>query len=84
MPSFNTCPIAFQLLPKKFTLTELQQSYELILKKTLDKRNFRKKMLTSNILVETNEYSKQGSKRPAALYSFDTITLDSKRGHFFS
>ena len=78
------CPIAFQLLPKKFTLTELQQSYELILKKTLDKRNFRKKMLTSNILVETNEYSKQGSKRPAALYSFDTITLDSKRGHFFS
>lgn len=78
------CPIAFQLLPKKFTLTELQQSYELILKKTLDKRNFRKKMLTSNILVETNEFSKQGSKRPAALYSFDTITLDSKRGHFFS
>ena len=78
------CPIAFQLLPKKFTLTELQQSYELILKKTLDKRNFRKKMLTSNILVETNEYSKQGSKRPAALYYFDTITLDSKRGHFFS
>ena len=78
------CPIAFQLLPKKFTLTELQQSYELILKKTLDKRNFRKKMLTSNILVETNQYSNQGSKRPAALYSFDTITLDSKRGHFFS
>ncbi len=78
------CPIAFQLLPKKFTLTELQQSYELILKKSLDKRNFRKKMLTSNILVETNEFSKQGSKRPAALYSFDTITLDSKRGHFFS
>ena len=36
------CPIAFQLLPKKFTLTELQKSYELILKKDLDKRNFRK------------------------------------------
>ena len=78
------CPIAFQLLPKKFTLTELQQSYELILKKKLDKRNFRKKMLTGNILVETNEYTKQGSKRPAALYSFDSFTLDSKRGHFFS
>ena len=78
------CPIAFQLLPKKFTLTELQQSYELILKKKLDKRNFRKKMLTGNILVETNESTKQGSKRPAALYSFDSFTLDSKRGHFFS
>jgi 8-oxo-dGTP diphosphatase len=78
------CPIAFQLLPKKFTLTELQKSYELILKKDLDKRNFRKKMLSSNILVETNEYTKSVSKRPAALYSFDNITLNSKRGHFFS
>ena len=78
------CPIAFQLLPKKFTLTELQKSYELILKKKLDKRNFRKKMLSSNILVETKEYTKSVSKRPAALYMFDNITLNSKRGHFFS
>lgn len=78
------CPVAFQLLPKKFTLTELQKSYELILKKDLDKRNFRKKMLSTNMLIDLNECSKSGSKRPAALYSFDTITLDSKRGHFFS
>lgn len=78
------CPVAFQLLPKKFTLTELQKSYELILQKDLDKRNFRKKMLSTNMLIDLNEYSKTGSKRPAALYSFDTITLDSKRGHFFS
>lgn len=78
------CPVAFQLLPKKFTLTELQKSYELILKKDLDKRNFRKKMLATNMLIDLNECSKTGSKRPAALYSFDTITLDSKRGHFFS
>lgn len=78
------CPIAFQLLPKKFTLTELQKSYELILKKELDKRNFRKKMLSTNILIEHNETTKVGSKRPAGLYSFDTITLNSKRGHFFS
>lgn len=78
------CPVAFQLLPEKFTLTELQHCYELILKKTLDKRNFRKKMLSSDILVETHEYSKQASKRPAALYSFNSFTIDSKRGHFFS
>lgn len=78
------CPVAFQLLPKKFTLTELQKSYELILQKDLDKRNFRKKMLSTNMLIYLNECSKTGSKRPAALYSFDTITLDSKRGHFFS
>lgn len=78
------CPIAFQLLPKKFTLTELQKSYELILKKDLDKRNFRKKVIATNMLIDLNECTKTGSKRPAALYSFDAITLDSKRGHFFS
>ncbi len=78
------CPIAFQLLPEKFTLTELQKAYELILGKKLDKRNFRKKFLASAILKELNEFTKSGSKRPARLYSFDKITLDSKRGHFFS
>ena len=78
------CPIAFQLLPEKFTLTELQKSYELILDMKLDKRNFRKKVLTGDILKEHNEYTKSGSKRPAKLYSFDNITLNSKRGHFFS
>jgi len=78
------CPIAFQLLPEKFTLTELQKSYELILDMKLDKRNFRKKVLTGDILKELNEYTKSGSKRPAKLYSFDNITLNSKRGHFFS
>lgn len=78
------CPIAFQLLPQKFTLTELQKAYELILMKKLDKRNFRKKFLSLAILKELDEYTKSGSKRPARLYSFDKITLDSKRGHFFS
>ena len=78
------CPIAFQLLPEKFTLTELQKSYELILDMKLDKRNFRKKVLTGSVLKELNEYTKIGSKRPARLYSFDNINLNSKRGHFFS
>ncbi len=78
------CPIAFQLLPEKFTLTELQKSYELILDMKLDKRNFRKKVLSGSVLKELNEYTKIGSKRPARLYSFDNITLNSKRGHFFS
>ena len=78
------CPIAFQLLPPKFTLTELQRSYEMITAKKFDKRNFRKKMLSSSILKELDECTKSASKRPARLYSFDNITLDSKRGHFFS
>ena len=71
------------MLPEKFTLTELQKSYELILGMKLDKRNFRKKVLTGNVLKELNEYTKSASKRPAMLYSFDNITLNSKRGHFF-
>ncbi len=78
------CPIAFQLLPTKFTLTELQHSYELIMGKTLDKRNFRKKITSALFLKELDEFSKSGSKRPARLYCFDNITLNSKRGHFFS
>ena len=63
--------IAFQLLPPKFTLTELQKAYEIILNTTLDKRNFRKKMISMNILIELDEYSKSKSKRPARLYSFN-------------
>lgn len=69
-------PVAFQLLPKKFTLTQLQKTYEMILNKEIDKRNFRKKILSSNILTELTEVSKEGSKRPARLYSFNKFFLD--------
>lgn len=62
--------IAIQLLPKKFTLTELQKVYEIIHHKPMDKRNFRKKMISLNILNELEEYTKSSSKRPARLYSF--------------
>lgn len=62
--------IAFQLLPAKFTLTELQKTYELILDKKIDKRNFRKKILSSDILNEFEEYKKDGNYRPAKLYGF--------------
>jgi 8-oxo-dGTP diphosphatase len=62
--------VAFQLLPDKFTLTELQRVYELILGKQLDKRNFRKKILSSDILKDTGETKMEGYHRPAQLYSF--------------
>lgn len=62
--------VAFQLLPEKFTLTELQRVYELILGKSLDKRNFRKKILSSDILKDTGETKMEGYHRPAQLYSF--------------
>jgi len=69
-------PIAFQLLPKMFTLTELQKTYEMILDKDLDKRNFRKKMISLNILNESDEFTKLSSKRPARLYSFIEDSID--------
>ena len=59
--------VAFQLLPGRFTLTELQRVYELILEKPLDKRNFRKKMLSSDLLVDTGETKMDGYHRPAQL-----------------
>ncbi len=58
-----------ELLPTDFTLTELQKVYEIILYKKLDKRNFRKKLASLDILKETNRY-KRGHHRPAKLYSF--------------
>ncbi len=76
------CPVAYQLLNEKFTLTEMQKAYEMIMEKTLDKRNFRKKVITTEGLRELNEFSKSTSKRPARLYTFDNIKLNSKRAHF--
>ncbi|MFH0702731.1 MAG: NUDIX domain-containing protein [bacterium] len=73
-------PVAFQLLPKKFTLTELQKIYELILDKDLDKRNFRKKMISLCILKEFDEFTKLSSKRPARLYSFNEESIENKKG----
>ena len=76
------CPVAYQLLNEKFTLTEMQRAYELIMGKTLDKRNFRKKVIQTEGLRELDEFSKTTSKRPARLYTFDKIELNSKRAHF--
>ncbi len=64
-------PIGFELLPPKFTLTELQYLYESILETELDKRNFRKKILSMNLLIDLNEAQEGVAHRPAKLYSFD-------------
>lgn len=78
------CPVAYQLLNEKFSLTEMQKAYELVMCKQLDKRNFRKKAVTTEGLVELDEYTKSSSKRPARLYKFENIKLNSKRAHFIS
>lgn len=61
--------VGFQLLPEKFTLTELQEVYAAILGKKLDKRNFRRKMSVLKILKPLREY-RRGGQRPAQLYRF--------------
>jgi len=64
-------PIAFELLPEKFTLTQLQLVYEGILNKQLDKRNFRKKMQNYGFLKELDEVQTGVAYRAARLYKLD-------------
>lgn len=62
--------IGFTLLPESFTLTNLQNIYEIIFNKKFDKRNFRKKILSLGLIEPTKEITKNVSHRPAKLYSF--------------
>jgi 8-oxo-dGTP diphosphatase len=62
--------VGFQLLPRRFTLTQLQQVYEAILGRPLDKRNFRRKVELLGILTPLKEWSREGPSRPARLYEF--------------
>ncbi len=67
----RTQPIGFELLPQKFTLSELQDLYEAVLGKPLDKRNFRKKILSLGVLLDQEEYQQGVAHRPAKLFQFD-------------
>jgi 8-oxo-dGTP diphosphatase len=67
-------PIGFELLPRKFTLTQLQHLYEAILGRALDKRNFRKKALALGVLEATKEQEQDVAHRAARLYRFDEET----------
>jgi 8-oxo-dGTP diphosphatase len=78
-------PIGFELLPEKFTLSQLQRLYETILERGLDKRNFRRKALAMDFLVETDETQQDVSHRAARLYRFDEAKYRRlvKRGFLF-
>ncbi|MDI3282761.1 NUDIX domain-containing protein [Polyangium sp. 15x6] len=67
-------PIGFELLPKKFTLTQLQRVYEKVLGQELDKRNFRKKVAATGLLIELDEVEQDVAHRAARLYTFDEKT----------
>ena len=61
--------VGFELLPEVFTLTELQTAYEIVLGETLDKRNFRRKILAASVIEPTGDY-RTGEGRPAQLYRY--------------
>ncbi|MDH6355009.1 8-oxo-dGTP diphosphatase [Dysgonomonas sp. PH5-45] len=79
-------PIAFSLLPKRFTLPQVQNLYEALFRMTFDKRNFRKKILDMNILDKFDEKDRVGSKKGAFLYKFneDKFQRFLKKKHIFS
>ena len=62
--------VAYSLLPAEFTLSQLQHAYEAILARPLDKRNFRKRMLSLGIIEPTGRTATEGRHRPAQLYAF--------------
>lgn len=65
--------IAFHLLPRSFALSELQNTYEAILGRQLDKRNFRRRIQAEDILAATGETRREGSHRPARLFQFRSV-----------
>jgi 8-oxo-dGTP diphosphatase len=78
-------PIGFELLPPKFTLSDLQHLYEVVLGTELDKRNFRKKVLSFGLLIGLKETQMTGRHRPAQLFRFEMDKYEklTKRGFNF-
>jgi 8-oxo-dGTP diphosphatase len=68
----ETTNVVQYLLPKAFTLTELQRTYEAALNRSLDKRNFRRKVLDEDIVSTTGQKTSRNTKRPAELYQFSS------------
>jgi 8-oxo-dGTP diphosphatase len=64
-------PVGFHLLPEKFTLTEIQSLYEVILNKKMDTRNFRKKLAKMKLMIDSGEKQQKVAHRAAKLYQFD-------------
>lgn len=81
-----TQPIGFNLLPEKFTLPQLQSLYEAIYQTTLDKRNFRKKILEMDVLEKQEDKDKSSSRKGAFYYKFNTEKYNQllNKGYYFS
>ena len=71
--------VGFKLLPRKFTLGQLQRVYETVLGRKLDKRNFRRKMSLLGILKPLDEWVQDGPSRPAQLHRFSAKQFEQLR-----
>ncbi|SFW48157.1 ADP-ribose pyrophosphatase YjhB, NUDIX family [Sinomicrobium oceani] len=74
----STNPVGFELLPKKFTMRQLQKLYEVILGEELDKRNFQKKIKQMDVLVKLKEKDMTSSRKGSFLYEFDKEKYEEK------
>jgi 8-oxo-dGTP diphosphatase len=79
-------PVGFELLPEKFTLVQLQELYEAIYQRLIDKRNFRKKILSLNLLEKQEEKERATSKKGAYYYRFNEEKYRelTRNGSFFN
>lgn len=75
----RTEPICFELLPKRFTIRQMQDLYEAILGVKMDNRNFRKKIMPLKFIVQLDEKERDVSHKPAQLYKFDRKLYDKHR-----
>jgi 8-oxo-dGTP diphosphatase len=78
-------PIGFELLPKKFLFSDLENLYSTILEKEIDRRNFRKKILSFNLVEETSVVAKNSKGRPAKFFQFNKLKYNTllKEGFHF-
>lgn len=78
--SYTNAVAAF--LPKEFTMTQLQSAYEAIFGRELDKRNFRKKFLSLDLIHENGNQWRDGAHRPARLYEFNSAQIETLSRNF--
>lgn len=77
-------PLAFSLLPEKFSLRELQNLYEAILGFSLDRRNFRKKFFSMDFLIDMDELEENVRHRPGKLYKFNYVKYETNKRKWFA
>ena len=84
--SIKVHPVGFELLPEKFTLVQLQSLYEAIYRKAIDKRNFRKKILSMNLLDKQDDKERETSRKGAYYYRFNEQKYRelTRNGSFFN